>query len=110
MVDPTATLTILFIVLNLFESTPTRVEVLLTLLNEDCKLTVLSFPADWAVSLNLNVPIPAVVVPKPTTLDLNVAVLIPVFSKSIDKTPELKLDVNVPMKLFEKLSNDPESA
>ena len=103
IVDPTATFTTLLIVLNLFESTPTMVEVLLTLLNDDCKLIVLSFPAICAVSLNLNVLIPAVVVPNPTTFDLNVAVLIPVFSKSIDNTPELKFEVNVPIKFDEKL-------
>ena len=84
IVEPYATFTILFIVLNLFESTPTIVEVLETLLKLDCKLTDLSFPAISAESLNLNVPIPTAVVPNPTVLDLKVAVLIPVFSKSID--------------------------
>ena len=93
--------------LNLFESTPTIVDVPDTLLKLDCKFKVLSVPAIWAGSLNLNVPIPTEVVPNPTVLDLNVAVLIPVFWKSIDKTPPLRFDVNVPIKLLEKFSISP---
>ena len=103
IVEPYATLTILFMVLNLFESTPTIVEVLETLLKLDCKFTDLSFPAISAGSLNLNVPIPTLVVPNPTVFDLKVAVFIPVFSKSIDNTPPVKLEVNVPIKFDEKL-------
>ena len=41
-----------------------------TLLYEDCTLNDLSDPAGWADVLNLYVPIPAVVVPIPTILDL----------------------------------------
>ena len=78
-----------------------------TLLKLDCKLTVLSFPSICDASLNLNVPIPTEVKPNPTVFDLMVAVLIPVFSKSIDNIPELKLDVNVPIKFDEKLAISP---
>ena len=89
--------------LNLFESTPTIVEVLVTLLKSDCRLILLSFPAISAAFLNLNVPIPTEVVPNPTVLDLRVAVFIPVFSKLIDKTPPVRFEVNVPIKFDEKL-------
>ena len=78
--------------------------VLETLLKLDCKFTLLSFPAISPLFLNLNVPIPTDVSPNPTVLDLNVAVFIPVFWKSIDNTPPLKLEVNVPIKLDDKLS------
>ena len=103
IVAPYATFTILLMVLNLFESTPTIVEVLETLLKFDCKFTDLSFPAISAGSLNLNVPMPTEVNPKPIVLDLRVAVLIPVFSKSIDNTPPVRFEVNVPIKFDEKL-------
>ena len=103
IVAPYATFTILLMVLNLFESTPTIVEVLVTLLKSDCRLILLSFPAISAAFLNLNVPIPTEVVPNPTVLDLRVAVFIPVFSKLIDKTPPVRFEVNVPIKFDEKL-------
>ena len=46
-------------------------------------------------------PIPAAVVPNPTTLERTNTVSDSVFSKLIDNTPEFIDDVNVPMKFVE---------
>ena len=101
------TLTILLIALYLFESTPTIVDKALTLLKLDFKLTDLSDPANWVVSLNLYVPVPTVVVPNPTALARTSTVLIPVLEYSNDNIFDWRLDLKVPIKLEEKFAISP---
>ena len=106
-VVPLDTLTILLIALYLFESTPTIVDKALTLLKLDFKLTDLSDPANWVVSLNLYVPVPTDVVPNPTALARTSTVLIPVLEYSNDNIFDWRLDLKVPIKLEEKFAISP---
>ena len=97
LVSPIDTLTILLTVVSFEVVNPaiTPVEAILTKL--DSNLAEFSEPSGWSCSLNLNVPIPDVVLPKPTIFDLTKIELGLSFSKSKDKILELRFEVNVPI-------------
>ena len=97
LVSPIDTLTILLTVESFAVVNPaiTPVEAILTKL--DSNLAEFSEPSGWSCSLNLNVPIPDDVLPKPTIFDLTKIELVLSFSKSKDKIFELRFEVNVPI-------------
>ena len=77
----------------------------------DLKLTVLSAPSGWALSLNLNTSFPPVVLNPITFAFTLILVVTPTeLSKSRLKILLCILDLNVPMKLDEKLLWDDVSA
>ena len=97
LVSPIDTLTILLTVESFTVVNPaiTPVDAILTKL--DSNLAEFSEPSGWSCSLNLNVPIPDDVLPKPTIFDLTKIELVLSFSKSKDKIFELRFEVNVPI-------------
>ena len=106
LVLPIETLTILLIVVSLDVVNPHIVPVDPILTNLDSNLPEFSDPSDWASNLNLYVPIPDAVVPKPTILDLTKTWFDLSFSYFKDKTPESISDVNVPIEFPVLLSNE----
>ena len=77
----------------------------------DLKLIVLSAPAGWELSLNLKTSFPPVALnPITFALILTVDATPTELSKSRDKTLLWILDLNVPIKLDEKLFCDDVSA
>ena len=85
--------------------------VLVLVVIPDCNTNVLSAPSGWALSLNLYVPLP----PNefiPTTLAFIFTVVVnpTELSKSRERTLLWILDLNVPIKLDEKLFWDDVSA
>ena len=97
LVSPIDTLTTLLTVVSFEVVNPaiTPVEAILTKL--DSNLAEFSEPSGWSCSLNLNVPIPDVVLPKPTIFDLTKIESDLSFSKFKDKILEFRFEVNVPI-------------
>ena len=104
-------LTTLFTALKLFLSNEIKLAVFVRVVIPDLKLIVLSAPSGCALSLNLKTSFPPVVLnPITFALILTVDAIPTELSKSRDKILLWILDLNVPIKLDEKLFCDDVSA
>ena len=104
-------LTTLLIALKLFLSNDIKFAVFVRVVIPDLKLIVLSAPSGWALSLNLKTSFPPDVVnPITFALILTVDAIPTELSKSRVNILLWILDLNVPIKLDEKLFCDDVSA